>query len=266
MGQMGGGMGGMGGGMGGMGGGMMQNQMGMMQDEMGMMQNQMGGNEVRRAARVELEGGRHLDCQIDLRNVMVNTDLGHYTLMPEKIKVIRFIKPANEAPAAPKEGEDNANPQGTRAARGGIRDANNQIYPTDPSEGRHGRRQRSAGSSRSRRVFRLELGFGTLVPIDREAADHHVHRWRSQGRTGQAGEAGRRPRCPKTPCPADRPIARPGYFRQGRCVIVVSPVGDKVSLYNFDSKQYQCVGAFRHEGRPAPGHAHRRGSTSLRWA
>ena len=83
MGGMGGGMGGMGG----MGGGMMMGSGRMMAA---------GPTDVERAAQVEMEGGQHLSGRIDLGAIAVQTDLGRYTIMPDKIKMIRFLKPANE--------------------------------------------------------------------------------------------------------------------------------------------------------------------------
>ena len=84
-----GGMGGMGGGMGGMGGGTVMQQ--------GGGSGGPGFMEIVRNAQVEMEGGHHLCGKIDLRKVIVDGDLGQYVIEPEKIKMIRFLKPANEA-------------------------------------------------------------------------------------------------------------------------------------------------------------------------
>ncbi len=120
--QQGGMMGGRGGGMGGMMqrqmGGMMQNQMGMMQGGMGGMGGMMmaaTGNEVRRAVQMELEGGRRLSGHIELGTVLISGDLGQYSILPDKIKMIKFLKPANEVKGNAKEDEDNA---GGGAGRG----------------------------------------------------------------------------------------------------------------------------------------------------
>ena len=83
-----GGMGGMGGGMGGMGG---QAAPGTMMQ--GGRFAGAGFTEVQRSAQVEMEGGQLLSGKIDLRPVIVDGDLGQYVIAPDKIKMIRFLKP-----------------------------------------------------------------------------------------------------------------------------------------------------------------------------
>ncbi len=89
-------MGGMGGGMGGMGGGNRGAVVGMVMQQGGGSVGP-GFTEIVRTAQVEMEGGHHLCGKIDLRNVVVDGELGQYVIEPEKIKMIRFLKPANEA-------------------------------------------------------------------------------------------------------------------------------------------------------------------------
>lgn len=56
-----------------------------------------GFTEVQRSARIEMEGGQLLSGKIDLRPLIVDGDLGQYEIAPSKIKMIRFLKPVNEA-------------------------------------------------------------------------------------------------------------------------------------------------------------------------
>ena len=55
-----------------------------------------GPTEVRRTAQVEMEGEQRLSGQIDVRPLTVQGDLGQYAIRPDKIKMIRFLKPTNE--------------------------------------------------------------------------------------------------------------------------------------------------------------------------
>ena len=52
--------------------------------------------EVRRSVQIEMEGGQRLSGRLDLRPIIVDGDLGQYSIAPDKIKMIRFLKPANE--------------------------------------------------------------------------------------------------------------------------------------------------------------------------
>ncbi len=122
MGGIGGGMGGIGGGMGGMGGQGMAT--GMMMQRGGFFGA--GVTDVQRSVQVEMEGGQRLNGKIDFRPVLVDGDLGQYSIPPDKIKMIRFLKPVERG-------------------RGGR-------------EGRQpGRRCSRAGRDRAAPGFRLEL-------------------------------------------------------------------------------------------------------------
>ena len=56
-----------------------------------------GFAEIRRSVQVEMEGGQRLKGHMDLRPIIVDCDLGQYSIAPDKIKMIRFLKPANDA-------------------------------------------------------------------------------------------------------------------------------------------------------------------------
>ena len=63
-----------------------------------------------------MEGGQLLSGKIDLRPVIVDGDLGQYVIAPEKIKMIRFLKPVNEVKPGD-EAEGNNNGERRRCAR-----------------------------------------------------------------------------------------------------------------------------------------------------
>jgi hypothetical protein len=223
MGGMGGGMGGMGGGMGGMGGMTMAS-----------------GNEVRRTAQVELEGGRHLSGHIDLGPVMVNSDLGQYTLMPDKIKMIRFLKPANEAKAAPKEGEDNAgaNAAGPGAGFGapamGPEAIRAKVITTSDQE--------ITGTLENPAFFRLELGFGTLVPMpDKLRSITFTDGARKAEPARPAAGAAALAPAEVVPDESGEPARTPRYFRHQHSLIVISPVGDRATIYDVETKKSRSL-------------------------
>jgi hypothetical protein len=229
--QMGGGMGGRGGMMGGMGGGM---------GGMGGMMMGAGSYELRRAVQVEMEGGRHLSGQIDLATVVVHGDLGQYAIMPDKIKVIRFLKPANEAKVGGKDGQ--GKPDGGDDAGGGM--AAGMADPNNPAGTPIIRAkivmnsgEEIIGAIQLPMVFRLELDFGTLIPTaDKLRTLTFTEGERKAGSakadTAAPGAAGDT---------ADTPSTPPRYFRQGNALIVSSPAGDRVTLYELETRKSRSL-------------------------
>ncbi len=238
-----GGMGGVGDGMDGVGGPGMRAGM--------LMRGRMmpaGPTEVRRTAQVEMEGGHRLTGRIDLRPLMVQTDLGRYAILPEKIKAIRFLKPAKDHDAADEApanadamkgamagmmraqnrrniamvGGDVANPFGATITRGKV------ITTSD---------QEIIGNVYIPMDFKLEFEYGSLtlaasklrsitfIAPDRKAGAIKV----DASSTRAAGEA-----------PGESP-APPRYFRHEHSIIVASPVGERVSLYNLETGRSQSV-------------------------
>jgi hypothetical protein len=245
--QQGGMMGGRGGG--GMGG-MMQRQMGgMMQGQMGVMQGGMGGmggmmmasgNEVRRAAQVELEGGRRLSGHIEIGTVLVGGDLGQYAILPDKIKVIRFLKPANAGRGVAKEDEDNADGGAGGAAvpggpGAGFGDANNQMGNPTTRVKVVTTSDEITGTLENPMVFRIELGFGTLVPMTEKLRSITFTDEERKAEPAKPAE-GAAALVPEDVAPADS-SRTPRYFRQGQSIIVISPVGDQVTMYNLESRK-----------------------------
>jgi hypothetical protein len=55
--------------------------------------------EVQRTAEVEMEGGQRVRGQIGLKPLTVESDVGRYAIDPDKIRMIRFLKPPAEAEA-----------------------------------------------------------------------------------------------------------------------------------------------------------------------
>jgi hypothetical protein len=264
MGGMGGGMGGIGGGMGGIGGGM--GGMGGQGFVPGMVMQGArfggggGGVEVQRSARVEMEGGQQLSGRIDLRAVVIDGDLGQYVIAPFKIKVIRFLKPVDEVKPVIEPAETNNRegdggekavvvsepPQNRAAVRRVSRDGRGAAggfgnVPTHRAKVITSADKEIVGTIHIPTDFRLELDFGTLAL----AAD----KLRSITFTDDHGDAkpakvgATAPGAPHNlggPAP-DREANLPRYFRQGSFVIVSSPVGDRVTLYSFETKKAESL-------------------------
>jgi hypothetical protein len=266
-----GGTGGMGGGMGGMGGGMgggnVARQPGMM-----MQGGRFAGaafTEIRRSAKVEMEGGQLLSGTIDLRPVIVDTDLGQYVITPKKIKIIRFLKPAVEGkPADEAEGNNDAGAGGDagdvvvrvarqnrigaiRAVRGGFGGGGPDTV-ADPNS-----RTGTAVLTRGKVItladkeilgmvhvpgdFTLELDFGTLTlaPVKLRSitfADDN----RQDGPAKAAASAPSTPENVGQP-PSGEAASPPRYLRLGSSLIVISPVGDRVTLYNLGTKKSEAL-------------------------
>jgi hypothetical protein len=250
-----GGMGGVGGGMGGMGGGMGGQAMapGMMVQG-GRFANA-GVSEVRRAAQVEMEGGQRLSGKVDLRTIVVDGDLGRYLIAPAKIKAIRFLKPVDEAkpgndPAANNNGDINAGDEGV-VGRGG-RQNRPAILRASRAAGGFGGGDTPApirgkvitttdkeiiGTIHLPADFRLELDFGSLALVPDKLRSITFTEDHRNDKPADAGAkvpgAGNDPDRAK-PGPE---ASAPRYFRQGNSIIVISPVGDRATLFNCETQK-----------------------------
>lgn len=257
-----GGMGGVGGGLGGTGGQGMAPGMMMPGGRLA----GVGFTEVQRFAQVEMEGGQHISGKIDLRSLVVNGDLGQYVISPDKIKMIRFLKPIDEVkPVNEAEGNNHV-----EAGGGGdgavVREAPNRPgmmramrrgggglgMVADPTGGAG-----MAALTRGKVItttdkeligiiqiptdLRLELDFGslTLAPIKlRMITFTEVNPKDSPVKSETAARGSRED--------AGRPALRedespPRYFRQGSSVIIISPVGDRAMLYNLETKKAESL-------------------------
>ena len=89
-----------------------------------------GFAEIRRSVQVEMEGGKRLKGHMDLRPIIVDCDLGQYSIAPDKIKMIRFLKPMTDVkPGDAAESNNNGEAEGVpeevavpqkRANRGAV--------------------------------------------------------------------------------------------------------------------------------------------------
>jgi len=247
------GMGGMGGGMGGMGGGM--GGQGLVP---GMMMQ--GGRfagagfiEVQRSAQVEMEGGQHLSGKIDLRPVVVDGDLGQYVIAPYKIKVIRFLKPVNE-PEANNNGEGGGGEEVVvgrealqnraavlRASRVVVGGGGFGMAPATRGKVITTADKEIIGTIHIPTEFRLELDFGTLALAPDKLRsitftdDSREDKPSKAGATASSGpdDIGR-------PAPG-REASLPRYFRHGSFVIVISPLGHQVTLYNVETRKSESL-------------------------
>jgi hypothetical protein len=268
--QMGGGMGGMGGGMGGFGGGMGGQAM-----TPGMMMQ--GGrvvgarfSEVQRSAQVEMEGGQHLSGKIDLTQVVVEGDLGRYVIAPYKIKAIRFLKPADEVkPVNGPEGNINREGDGVpqhveEAGRVGdeavavrevaqVRPALRRVNRVGGGAGGFGGApvtrgkvittsgKEIIGTIHTPTDFRLELEFGLLAVTTDKLRSITFMDDTGEDKPAKAGATGPGARHDLGGPAPDREATLPRYFRVGSTVIIISPVGDRITLYSFETKKAESL-------------------------
>jgi hypothetical protein len=215
------------GGMGGMGGGMG-----------GGMAGGFGSVGTRRGIQVELEGGRHLSGHIDIGTVTVFGDLGQYLITPEKMKMIRFLKPMNE----PK-GDDDTQPVApvNPAVVRGVMNANMVMgMPIVRAKVILTSGQEIIGNIQNFGNVRLDLEFGSLIPTtDKLRTITFTEPERKTEVTGH--DAARPDDGPPRPAGSDRASASavPQYYRHANALVIRSPRGDRITLYNVESKQTQ---------------------------
>jgi hypothetical protein len=229
----------------------------------GMMGNRMmaGPIEVQRTVQVELEGGQRIGGRIDLRPLTAQGDLGRYTIMPDKIKTIRFLKPASEDQAGHAPGGEVA-PIGPPIAAPGMRQppgmfpnlGNAVPDPNNPGSFATMARGKVITTSGQEIIgniyipynFQLQLDFGTLTP---SAAKLRSITFTDGDRTAGPGKPDASlPRAPgEVPDTSSMP---PRYFRHQHSVIVVSPAGDRVTLFNLETRKSQSIELSGSKGAP----------------
>ena len=115
--------------------------------------------ETGRSVRLEMEGGQKLEGTIHFRPVIVDSDLGRYTIRPDKIKMIQFLKRANVddiGPAeVPRDVQGNVNvPRAVRPVQRETRVRGKVVTTSDKV---------IIGDVHIPFDFALELDFGTLT-------------------------------------------------------------------------------------------------------
>jgi hypothetical protein len=247
------------GGMGGMGGGGAPGAPGMMMQGGGFVGN--GFAEVRRSVQIEMEGGQRLIGKIDLRPVIVDGDLGRYVIMPEKIKMIRFLKPANDVegdgddeeggggggkPVVPARLPNRGVPvRAVRAGRGGF----GGMSDRDPQTGAALARgkvitttdQELIGTIHIPMDFRLVLDFGTLNLAPAKLRSITIASTNRQDKPTPAEAAAVRPADGVGRVAQVDAASPPRYFRHGSSLIVISPVGGRVTLFDIETKKSQSL-------------------------
>ncbi len=199
-----------------------------------------------------MEGGHHLSGRIELQPLMVDTDLGRYSIMPDKIKMIRFLKPAKdeEGDAADEEADANA-PRAMARAAMAMRAQNRrnmagmmgeQASPPFPGTMARGKvvttsDREIVGNIFIPSDFKLEFDFGTLTlaapklrSITFTGADRTTGSVKADAASSRAaGEA------------QGEPSAPPRYFRFQHSVIIGALTGERVTLYNIETGRSQSV-------------------------
>jgi hypothetical protein len=127
---------------------------------------------IRRSVQLEMEGGQKLDGTIELRPLLVDNDLGQYSIHPDKIKMIRFLKRVDEdiieGEAVPR------NVRGVVAKKVALlqRDGHGNLLVRDPTGTAWLTRGKVITTSNKEIIgdihiptdFQLELEFGHLTP------------------------------------------------------------------------------------------------------
>jgi hypothetical protein len=210
-----------------MGGGMM----------MGTRMMPAGPIEVRRNAQVEMEGGHRLSGWMDLRTFTVDADLGLYAIQPDKVKMIRFLKPAAEEAdqaAGERAGADARRVRANAVMVRGIRNANQMAgmmgpgNPSMPATFARGKVVTTSGEEIVGNIyvppdFKLEFDYGslTLTPSKLRSITFIAPERKADA--------------------AKVDDAAPRYFRQEHYIIAVAPAGDRVAFHDIESGRSQSV-------------------------
>jgi hypothetical protein len=214
-----------------------------------------GFAEVRRSVQVEMEGGQRLKGYMDLRPIIVDCDLGQYSIAPDKIKMIRFLKPANDADGigdGEAGGSDatvvvpvrlqnrGASLRAIREVRGGFggnADTDNQGAALTRGKVTTTTDQEIIGTIHVPADFRLILEFGALNLAPSKLRLITFTAPNRQEKQAPAEAAAR----PTPEVSQDVAENLPRYFRQGRSLLVISPVGDRVTLFDMETKESRSL-------------------------
>jgi hypothetical protein len=213
--------------------------------------------EVQRSAEVELDGGQRVRGEVSLRPLTIESDVGRYSIPPDRIKTIRFLKPASEPGAGD---ADEARPQPkAAAARGPMRRANPNVagFVNDPlnrgftSMLARGKVSTTPGKDIIGDIyiptdFNITLDVGTLYLAPGALRSITFTDTKTEGgrpnepdRLAAAGPAVAPPqRAVPEEAEAERP---PTSFRQGNSLFVFMPGGDRVAIYDLETKRSEAV-------------------------
>ncbi len=240
-GMMRGGMGGMG--MGGMGGMGMGGMGGMGMGGMGGMMMGGGAAAVARPVQVEIEGGRRLSGRISLGPLNVDGDLGAYWVRPDRIKTIRFSRPAHAAKPGPanRQQGDNAPNAGAGGDNPGDQEAivEGKLVTTSNQE--------ITGEIHLPPVFRLQLDFGWLnLPAEQLRTMTFTAASADAERTGElagprTGAAAAREHDEPARAEPDEPAIAPMYERAGNSLIVSVPGDNRVAFCNLETGMTRTI-------------------------
>jgi hypothetical protein len=211
-----------------------------------------GFAEIRRSVQVEMEGGQRLKGHLDLRPIIVDCDLGQYSIAPDKIKMIRFLKPANDAGRIGDEeagGDDakvvvpvrlqnrGASIRAVRGGFGGNADTDSQGAALTRGKVTTTTDQEIIGTIHVPADFRLVLEFGALILAPSKLRSITFTGPNRQEKPAPAEAAARH-----TPeVSQDDADNLPRYFRQGRSLLVISPVGNRVTLFDMETKESRSL-------------------------
>ena len=212
-----------------------------------------GPAEVQRVAEVEMEGGQRLRGEIGLKPLTVESDLGRYSIPPDRIRMIRFLKPpvaVEAANAEEVEAEPKAVPRAvmrrgiTRAAQGFVQDPLNQGIISSLARGKiiTATGKEIIGNIYIPTDFKIALDVGTLyLAAGKLRTITFADARPEEGRANEPEAA-----AAVAPAQAGQPAAAeaegsPTYFRWGKQLFVSLPGGNRVALYNMDTKTSKTI-------------------------
>jgi hypothetical protein len=88
-------------------------------------------------------------------------------------------------------------------------------------------------------VFRLELAFGSLIPMTDKLRTITFSDGERKGEPARPA-AGAAARAPEDAGPGE-PARAPSYFRHGHSLIVITPEGSRATIYDLESKKSQSL-------------------------
>ncbi len=226
----------MGGMMGGMGGGMGRGGMGM---------NGLSSSMIRRSVQVELEGGRRVSGRIDLGSLMIYGDLGQYAIQPDRIKMIRFLKPVTEPgndDAQAQQGMPTPAPAGVNnnAQMMAMMRAGNMNNPMNLQMVR----AKVILNSGEEIIGNLQQGMGFHIAVDYGTMTPALDKMRSMAFGEIEKKAGTETKAAAGTARSDGDArvgsaAPPSYFRYHQTLVIRSSSGDRVTLHDTGTRHSQ---------------------------